>query len=479
MDQSDNQNPPGKKTTRKKLVDLKAVAALLDDGDAEGGDEGNVHQLKKAKAGSYAPNEELIQATARIKNQRDLISSRLQKMESNRGKVSKTVFNKVNRDYMMQLESITKILAEKKDLLNAELKDLYLMREKHTVDTNRHKEILEEARFRHFLEEFSEEQFKEVEEYESREITNLGAVLAQIQSYIKLHEELFDPQDLDYSVTTKKNEHAYAKSETAEPTKTIIPPIAKTEPVAPKAEVPLPAEPEQKALVVEQTDEIQINPEAAKNAGVAETRNTVEEDVLVPEPLDESDYFRPADLSDPSITAPATRTATPKRDGFDELTPPPSAKKLEEPESIFDVLEDVQLESGPEQKEEPASSVTELGSEPPSAMSKPVSVPTVEGHAGQYHLVFTEMVENLGMSEYVLRDNVSIGRSPSNDLVLKAAKVSRQHAAINKYKNQFLIIDLKSSNGVFVNGKKVEEHTLENNDEISIGGYKMIFKAPA
>lgn len=471
MDQSDNQNPPGKKTTRKKLVDLKAVAALLDDGDDEGGGQDNVHQLKGAKAGSYAPNEELIQATARIKNQRDLISSRLQKMESNRGKVSKTVFNKVNRDYMMQLESINKILAEKKDLLNTELKDLYLMREKHTVDTNRHKEILEEARFRHFLEEFSEEQFKEVEEYESREITNLGTVLAQIQSYIKLHEELFDPQDLDYSVTATKIE-----------TKTIIPPVAKKEPVAFKAEVPPPppAEPEQKAPVVEKTDEIQINVEAAKTAELAESRNADEEDILVPEPLDESDYFRPADLSDPSITAPVTKTATAKkRDSFDELTPPPSAKKLEEPESIFDVLEDVQLESGPEQKEEPASSVTELGSEPPSIQPKPVSIPTAEGHAAQYHLVFTEMVEDLGISEYVLRDNVSIGRSPSNDLVLKAAKVSRQHAAINKYKNQFLIIDLKSSNGVFVNGKKVEEHTLENNDEISIGGYKMIFKTPA
>ncbi len=75
-----------------------------------------------------------------------------------------------------------------------------------------------------------------------------------------------------------------------------------------------------------------------------------------------------------------------------------------------------------------------------------------------------------------LGENVSIGRSPSNDLVLPAAKVSRQHAAINKYKDRYILIDLKSSNGVFVNGRKIDEHTLEEGDEISVGGYRFVFK---
>ena len=80
------------------------------------------------------------------------------------------------------------------------------------------------------------------------------------------------------------------------------------------------------------------------------------------------------------------------------------------------------------------------------------------------------------MAEFEMKDNVSIGRSPSNDLVLKAARVSRQHAAINKYKDQYIIIDLKSSNGVYVNGRKCDEHTLQEGDEISIGGYKFVFQ---
>ncbi|MBI2339478.1 MAG: FHA domain-containing protein [Deltaproteobacteria bacterium] len=75
-----------------------------------------------------------------------------------------------------------------------------------------------------------------------------------------------------------------------------------------------------------------------------------------------------------------------------------------------------------------------------------------------------------------MKDNVSIGRSPSNDLVLTAPKVSRQHAAINKYKDQYIIIDLKSSNGVYVNGRKVDEHVLMEGDQISVGGYKFVFQ---
>lgn len=76
---------------------------------------------------------------------------------------------------------------------------------------------------------------------------------------------------------------------------------------------------------------------------------------------------------------------------------------------------------------------------------------------------------------FILKDNTSIGRSPSNDIALKAPKVSRQHAAINVYNNQYIIIDLKSSNGVYVNGTKVDECVLKPGDEISIGGYKFLF----
>ncbi len=77
--------------------------------------------------------------------------------------------------------------------------------------------------------------------------------------------------------------------------------------------------------------------------------------------------------------------------------------------------------------------------------------------------------------EILLGENTSIGRSPTNDIVLKEAKVSRQHAAINFMNGNFVVVDLKSSNGVLVNVKRIEEHVLADGDLIQIGSYQFKF----
>lgn len=71
---------------------------------------------------------------------------------------------------------------------------------------------------------------------------------------------------------------------------------------------------------------------------------------------------------------------------------------------------------------------------------------------------------------------IQIGRSPANDIVLKEPKVSRKHAEIQFAGGKYILLDLESSNGTFVGGKKVAEYTLQPNDEITIGNTKMVFK---
>lgn len=78
--------------------------------------------------------------------------------------------------------------------------------------------------------------------------------------------------------------------------------------------------------------------------------------------------------------------------------------------------------------------------------------------------------------EYKLRKETSIGRANTNTIVLKDAKVSRQHAVIKQSGNEFVINDLNSSNGIFVNGEKVREHVLGDADIIQIGDHQMQFK---
>lgn len=63
----------------------------------------------------------------------------------------------------------------------------------------------------------------------------------------------------------------------------------------------------------------------------------------------------------------------------------------------------------------------------------------------------------------------TIGRWTDNDIVLPDRRVSRTHARIERRGNEFVLIDLNSTNGTFVNGKRlVEEHFLQNGDMIQI-----------
>jgi len=70
-----------------------------------------------------------------------------------------------------------------------------------------------------------------------------------------------------------------------------------------------------------------------------------------------------------------------------------------------------------------------------------------------------------------------IGRSDSCDLVLDNPLVSRSHAVFEAVGDAMAIRDLQSHNGTYLNGQRVESATLNNGDEIKIGGYQIRFLA--
>ena len=63
---------------------------------------------------------------------------------------------------------------------------------------------------------------------------------------------------------------------------------------------------------------------------------------------------------------------------------------------------------------------------------------------------------------------VTFGRLPDNDVVLGDVGVSRTHAVIEKTEDGFVLRDLNSTNGTFVNRNNVgsREHLLKNGDDI-------------
>jgi diguanylate cyclase (GGDEF)-like protein len=69
---------------------------------------------------------------------------------------------------------------------------------------------------------------------------------------------------------------------------------------------------------------------------------------------------------------------------------------------------------------------------------------------------------------------VDIGRDDGVTLKIDSDLVSRRHATIRRFAGRFAIADLHSTNGTFVNDKRIKTHKLEDGDQIRVG--KVVLK---
>jgi diguanylate cyclase (GGDEF)-like protein len=74
-------------------------------------------------------------------------------------------------------------------------------------------------------------------------------------------------------------------------------------------------------------------------------------------------------------------------------------------------------------------------------------------------------------------DRMTIGRSSHCDLRICDHSISRQHAEIRVTDQDCLILDLESTNGITVNGSRVQTHPLQSGDTIQLGRYVFRFLA--
>lgn len=71
--------------------------------------------------------------------------------------------------------------------------------------------------------------------------------------------------------------------------------------------------------------------------------------------------------------------------------------------------------------------------------------------------------------------SMTIGRRPENNLVIENLAVSGNHAKIDSVGDGFVLTDLQSKNGSFVNDELVASHWLKNGDVITIGKHTILF----
>lgn len=79
----------------------------------------------------------------------------------------------------------------------------------------------------------------------------------------------------------------------------------------------------------------------------------------------------------------------------------------------------------------------------------------------------------------IKEDVITIGRVNENHIAIRDPRSSRKHCKIVRTPQGFKVFDLKSRNGIFLNGKPVEEEDLQSGDKIEIGDTVILFEGEA
>lgn len=97
-------------------------------------------------------------------------------------------------------------------------------------------------------------------------------------------------------------------------------------------------------------------------------------------------------------------------------------------------------------------------------------------------ILYASMIEMNGMgTKHVINQTaVRIGRGADNDIRLMNDSISMHHAEIHmRREGDFYIVDLASTNGVYVNDEKIHQGALKNNDIVELGEVRLRFEMKA
>ena len=83
---------------------------------------------------------------------------------------------------------------------------------------------------------------------------------------------------------------------------------------------------------------------------------------------------------------------------------------------------------------------------------------------------------NRGKKLTLNKNITKVGKRESNDLILADKTVSRNHVEIEYASDSFLLRDLGSTNGTFVNGERITTAHLQDGDRITVGRTTMLYR---
>jgi FHA domain/zinc-ribbon domain len=108
----------------------------------------------------------------------------------------------------------------------------------------------------------------------------------------------------------------------------------------------------------------------------------------------------------------------------------------------------------------------------------PADISAVEALPPGSALLVVRHGPNAGSRFLLDAEVTTAGRHPDSDIFLDDVTVSRRHAEFRRTpEDSFLVRDVGSLNGTYVNRERIEEATLKNGDEVQVGKFRLAFYA--
>ncbi len=395
-------------------------------------------------------------------SQKATLLDRLANMEAKRDRIKHAIFDKIKADYEGQLRTIIDEfrpirirIVKKLSEFDTELAQI----EKKLIFA---KDKVIELRFRHDLGEYSEDEFRRIEYDYLAQVDQIQAGWDDLNSNIESYRSLIG-DDREFQRRIRFEEASF--------------------PSAPA----MAYDPEHKEL--EEDLAVELFPPEMLDEGDATAASVAGE----PEPAPFPGPTATADIATAAATPPLLlepkytngesgsaipEMATPRITPAIEFKEPPSPMSPEDSSTgvwTGDELENVGMPG--DFGDLPATTIdwTEAEEERDSTMVWGETPTLTEPEPPAKVLVFSD--DKSGEVSYPIGPGeVSIGRSQDNDIVLTEGKISRRHAKVVFEEGSFFLVDLGSSNGTYVNGKRVTRVMLQEEDEILIGESMMSFR---
>ena len=426
-----------------------------------------------------------------LKRDREVLAARLARMTTEVDKVSTPVFERVRADYQSRLAELDRRAEPQKEQARREYAKLRKVLEEVATQRASALQDQEELEFRHRLGEFEDSEFAAKNTEVAQRLAGLERELAAISAVRDRFVAAFD-SEAELTQPPAAAAPAAAAESAAAPAE--APPLAVPPAVPEPAAIPATpdeaAEPAPSTRSGKQRTLTTANAVAASGTGAQPATATgtgglpaasgtgAQQPAAAPVDPQAADAPMSPPNAGTGVSVEATPAADASPDAVASVQPPPQPS--EDGDSTIAAARPNRQPGQEAEAPPPIPLPVGAGTVVLTDLDKIAAAANTDPALGGTLIVsFGRLVPldpaDADAVEFRVQPFTTIGRTRQNNIQLDAPSVSRKHAQIALTETGYMVRDLGSENGTFVNGERVAERLLADGDHLQFGGVRFSF----